>query len=51
MYFEEAFPGVVSRSLTEEDLWHIHQSARDRWSSHRNDTVMAPVRLPIPQQG
>ncbi len=37
-YFEEAFPGVVSRSLSEDDIWHIHRETEHRWSSVRNDT-------------
>ena len=40
-YFEEAFPGVVSILLSEEDIWHIHHETRVRWGKARNDS--APV--------
>ena len=36
-YFEEAFPGVVSRHLTEQDIWYIHNASRERWKQYRND--------------
>ncbi|QOV36570.1 radical SAM protein [Streptomyces ferrugineus] len=36
IFFEEAFPGVVSRRLTEEDTWFIHESAKKRWGVIRN---------------
>lgn len=35
-FFEEAFPGVVSRQLTEADIWHIHQMTEKRWGAQRN---------------
>lgn len=35
-FFEEAFPGVVSRQLSEADIWHIHQMTEKRWGSQRN---------------
>ena len=35
-YFEEAFPGVVSRYLSEQDIWHIHRASRERWGLERN---------------
>ncbi|WP_206737005.1 radical SAM protein [Streptomyces sp. GZWMJZ-114] len=38
IYFEEAFPGVVSVLLTEEDIWHIHNETRIHWGRARNDT-------------
>lgn len=41
IYFEEAFPGVVSTSLTEDDLWYIHRETEQRWGTTRNDS--APV--------
>jgi hypothetical protein len=45
-YFEEAFPGVVSCLLSEQDVWHIHRSAARRWGGIRNTT--APT---IPKRG
>ncbi|MFI8102942.1 B12-binding domain-containing radical SAM protein [Streptomyces sp. NPDC086023] len=44
-YFEEAFPGVVSRALTEEDIWHIHRAAQAAWGGHRNSQPMAETAL------
>jgi radical SAM superfamily enzyme YgiQ (UPF0313 family) len=38
IYFEEAFPGVVSVLLTEDDIWHIHNETRIHWGRARNDT-------------
>ncbi|MDO0924227.1 radical SAM protein [Streptomyces sp. TG1A-8] len=35
-YFEEAYPEVVSRLLTEDDIWYIHTSAEKRWGTTRN---------------
>ena len=35
-YFEEAYPGVVSRLLTEEDVWYIHKLTSWRWGTRRN---------------
>ena len=35
-YFEEAFPAVVSKYLTEDKIWHIHQQTQERWGSKRN---------------
>lgn len=35
-FFEEAYPGVVSRLLTEDDVWYIHERTRDRWGTGRN---------------
>lgn len=35
-FFEEAFPGVVSRQLSEADIWHIHQMTEKRWGTQRN---------------
>jgi radical SAM superfamily enzyme YgiQ (UPF0313 family) len=40
-YFEEAFPGVVSIALSEEDIWHIHYETERRWGNARNDS--API--------
>ena len=31
-YFEEAFPQVVSKELTEEDTWYIYRQTRRHWS-------------------
>jgi radical SAM superfamily enzyme YgiQ (UPF0313 family) len=31
-YFEEAHPGVISKLLTEEDLWYIYHQSRVRWT-------------------
>ncbi|WP_199790523.1 B12-binding domain-containing radical SAM protein [Streptomyces ipomoeae] len=36
IYFEEAFPGVVSRRLSEDDIWFIHESTAKRWGAIRN---------------
>jgi hypothetical protein len=36
IYFEEAFPGVVSRTLSEDDIWYIHRSTAVRWGVQRN---------------
>jgi radical SAM superfamily enzyme YgiQ (UPF0313 family) len=38
IYFEEAFPGVVSVILSEDDIWHIHNETQRRWGGARNDT-------------
>ncbi|MFF2011806.1 B12-binding domain-containing radical SAM protein [Streptomyces sp. NPDC058195] len=35
-YFEEAYPGVVSRLLTEENIWRIHRETQQRWGRVRN---------------
>ncbi|MER5750811.1 radical SAM protein [Streptomyces sp. NPDC002088] len=42
IYFEEAFPGVVSVLLTEDDIWHIHNETRIHWGRARNDTSGDP---------
>lgn len=46
-YFEEAFPAVVSKNLSEEQIWHIHQQTRERWGKKRNLNPMAPTALPV----
>jgi radical SAM superfamily enzyme YgiQ (UPF0313 family) len=46
-YFEEAFPAVVSKNLSEEQIWHIHEQTRARWGKKRNLNPMAPTTLPI----
>ncbi|WP_457034057.1 B12-binding domain-containing radical SAM protein [Kitasatospora sp. P5_F3] len=43
IYFEEAFPGVVSVLLTEDDIWHIHRETERRWGVVRNDASQAPA--------
>jgi radical SAM superfamily enzyme YgiQ (UPF0313 family) len=46
-YFEEAFPAVVSKNLSEEQIWHIHEQTRERWGVKRNLNPMAPTALPV----
>lgn len=46
-YFEEAFPAVVSKNLSEEQIWHIHEQTRERWGKKRNLNPMAPIALPV----
>jgi hypothetical protein len=46
-YFEEAFPAVVSKNLSEEQIWHIHEQTRERWGGKRNLNPMAPTTLPV----
>ncbi|MFB7785191.1 B12-binding domain-containing radical SAM protein [Streptomyces vinaceus] len=43
IYFEEAFPGVVSVLLTEDDIWHIHNETGVRWGGARNDAAPVPI--------
>ncbi|MFG3038959.1 B12-binding domain-containing radical SAM protein [Streptomyces sp. NPDC048330] len=38
-YFEEAYPEVVSKLLTEDDIWFIHETAAKRWGSVRNSAA------------
>ncbi|WP_157767801.1 MULTISPECIES: B12-binding domain-containing radical SAM protein [Actinosynnema] len=38
-FFEEAYPDVVSKLLTEDDIWYIHDSAAKRWGSVRNSAI------------
>ena len=45
VYFEEAFPAVVSHNLSETDIWHIHEQTRLRWGAKRNTNPMLPVQL------
>ncbi|MEZ5673222.1 MAG: hypothetical protein R3E08_12935 [Thiotrichaceae bacterium] len=45
-YFEEAFPGVVSKELTEEDIWYIHQQTKIRWLEARNHNPMEATSIP-----
>lgn len=37
--FEEAYPGVVSRLLTEADIWSIHTLTTQRWGQAKNSDV------------
>ena len=46
VYFEEAFPAVVSKNLTEEQVWFIHEQTRERWGTKRNTNPMPEVFLP-----
>jgi radical SAM superfamily enzyme YgiQ (UPF0313 family) len=43
IYFEEAFPGVVSIELSEDDLWYIHTETDRRWGTTRNDSPAVPL--------
>ena len=45
VYFEEAFPAVVSKNLTEEHIWIIHQQTQERWGKKRNSNPMPEVIL------
>ncbi len=45
VYFEEAFPAVVSRNLSEADIWTIHRQTGERWGKKRNLNPMPPVEL------
>jgi radical SAM superfamily enzyme YgiQ (UPF0313 family) len=45
VYFEEAFPAVVSRNLSEQDIWTIHRQTGERWGKKRNLNPMAPLEL------
>jgi radical SAM superfamily enzyme YgiQ (UPF0313 family) len=44
-YFEEAFPAVVSKNLSEEDIWIIHRQTQARWGGKRNLNPMPPTVL------
>jgi len=46
-YFEEAFPAVVSKNLSEEQIWHIHEQTRERWGKKRNLNPMVATTLPV----
>ena len=39
-YFEEAFPAVVSKHLTEEIIWDIHKRTQESWGKKRNQNPM-----------
>jgi radical SAM superfamily enzyme YgiQ (UPF0313 family) len=45
VYFEEAFPAVVSKNLTEEQIWTIHRQTQERWGKKRNGNRMPDVVL------
>ncbi len=51
IYFEEAFRGVVSRDLTEDDIWHIHRQTQERWGQKRNVNAMQPTLVPVSAMG
>jgi hypothetical protein len=38
---------VVSKNLSEEQIWHIHEQTRARWGVKRNLNPMAPTTLPV----
>ena len=44
-YFEEAFPAVVSRNLTEERIWYVHEQTKLHWESKRNLNPMVLLEL------
>lgn len=47
VYFEEAFPGLVSRTLSESDIWMIHTECSRRWGAIRNANPMQPFLAPF----
>lgn len=50
VHFEEAFPGVVSKLLSVDDIWHIDREADRRWPvRNRNQMklVAQPDSLPL----
>lgn len=40
VYFEEAFPAVVSKNLSEAQIWFIHEQTKARWGQKRNNNPM-----------
>jgi radical SAM superfamily enzyme YgiQ (UPF0313 family) len=42
-YFEEAFPAVVSKHLTEATIWRIHNETQELWGKKRNLNPMPPT--------
>jgi radical SAM superfamily enzyme YgiQ (UPF0313 family) len=44
-YFEEAFPAVVSKNLSEAQIWNIHEQTKARWGKKRNLNPMPEVEL------
>ncbi len=45
VYFEEAFPAVVSKNLTEDQIWFIHEQTKSRWGARRNTNPMPELIL------
>jgi radical SAM superfamily enzyme YgiQ (UPF0313 family) len=45
IYFEEAFPAVVSKNLSEDQIWLIHEQSKQRWGTKRNTNPMPEVFL------
>jgi radical SAM superfamily enzyme YgiQ (UPF0313 family) len=48
IFFEEAYPDVVSILLSEDDIWHIHRAAETRWGEGRNRDTEEPKSAMIP---
>lgn len=46
-YFEEAFPAVVSKHLTEDVIWNIHKQTKEYWGRKRNQTPMPRTLIEI----
>jgi radical SAM superfamily enzyme YgiQ (UPF0313 family) len=46
IFFEEAYPGVVSVCLTEEDITYIHNQAELKWGAARNAAQMSRAVIP-----
>ena len=44
-YFEEAFPAVISKNLTEEHIWYIDEQTKIRWGDGRNLNPMPLLEL------
>jgi radical SAM superfamily enzyme YgiQ (UPF0313 family) len=44
-YFEEAFPAVVSRNLTEDRIWYLHEQTKLHWGKKRNLNPMPVLTL------
>jgi radical SAM superfamily enzyme YgiQ (UPF0313 family) len=45
VYFEEAFPAVVSKNLSEDQIWLIHEQSKQKWGVKRNTNPMPEVAL------
>jgi radical SAM superfamily enzyme YgiQ (UPF0313 family) len=45
VFFEEAFPAVISKNLSEQDIWYIHEQTKLRWGTKRNSNPMPSVLL------
>jgi radical SAM superfamily enzyme YgiQ (UPF0313 family) len=50
VYFEEAFPAVVSKNLSEDQIWLIHEQSKQRWGAKRNTNPMPDVYLGKPPE-